>query len=184
MFKKIKSFFVKKKSSQIEWCDIEYFDEIWKERLKVMTKYIPDNVSLMDLGCGPMWVKEFVKLNKYYPVDYKKRDDDTIVCDFNKFEFPEKNVDFAFVGGCLEYVKEFEWFIKKISKYANSCVISYCCIEQIPDTLNRRSLAWVNDLSKKEIISLFQKHGFDLIVEDNYLEFNSIFLFTRFNKKA
>jgi hypothetical protein len=182
MLKKIKNIvspLFKKINTKKEWKQIEYFEDSWKNRLRVMVKYIPNDITIMDLGCGPMWLKEFVKYKKYYPVDYKKRGDETIVCDFNKKEFPAHHADYAFVGGCLEYVMDHKWFINQISLHVENCVISYCCIDHLTNVDTRRENAWVNDLSKAEIIEEFKNNGMILIKEDMYLDFNTIFVFTK-----
>ncbi len=179
--RKVASFVRKKIKSRPKWEKLEYFDESWKNRMKVMVKFIPDNVSVIDLGCGPMWLKQFLKIRKYYPVDYKKRAEDTIVCDFNKHEFPGLKADFAFVGGCLEYIKDYQWFVKQIAANVNSCVISYCAVELVPDLATRHKYAWVNNLSRNNIIDLFEKNGMSLKGEDKYLNTNLIFMFSKNN---
>ena len=74
----------------------------------------------------------------YYAVDYKKRGEKSIVCDFNKYEFPIIKVDLCFVSGCLEYIEDYKWFIKEISKISNACVISYCTIENFQTLLKEK----------------------------------------------
>jgi len=179
MFTKIKSLFTKQPAAlQKDWKNIEYFDESWKNRLKEMATYIPANTTVLDLGCGPMWIKEFITHKKYYPVDYKKRSDDTIICDFNKHEFPDLNVDYTVVSGCLEYVEDYKWFIKQISVHSGACVISYCCTDVIKDINARKGLAWVNHLSKEQLIACFAEYGMSLASENNNIKGNFIFLFT------
>ena len=55
--------------------DIEYFDEVWKERIKIMCLLIAnDEKIVIDIGCGKMRLKEFLlKDVKYIGVDYKDR---------------------------------------------------------------------------------------------------------------
>jgi len=178
-FMNFRKIFSKKGANNKTWKDIENFDESWKNRMKAMVKYIPDNVSILDLGCGPMWLKEFLKCNEYYPVDYKIRGNDTIICDFNNKEFPDIQTDYAFVAGCLEYVIDYDWFISQISKHTNYCVLSYCCTDQISDSETRRGLKWVNNLSKHQIVKIFDKNNMKLTSEDNYLIYNTIFKFSK-----
>ena len=76
-------------NKKINWKDIEYFDDKWKLRIDKMSKYIERNDSVMDLGCGKMWLKKHLhETNLYIPVDYKNRGEGTIICEFNKNEFP------------------------------------------------------------------------------------------------
>ncbi len=180
MFKKIKSFLKVDK----DWKDIEYFHDQWKERIAFMAQYIPEGSSVMDLGCGQRWLIHYLPANcTYYPVDYNKRSDDTIVANFNKKEFPEISADTIFISGSLEYIHDYEWFISSACKNSKRIIISYCTTEDFPDLQERRSLAWVNQLSKPAIISLFKKENFLLTIFGQTETKNSIFVFDINEKK-
>ncbi len=145
-----------------------------------MATYIDPKTRVLDLGCGKMWLSEVLPKDCIYvPVDYVKRSDKTLVFDFNKYEFPGIPVDVAFVSGCLEYVEDFGWFIGEISKYSQTCIVSYCLLEQFPDIRVRRELAWVNNLDKLQLINLFVESGFKIIKEDITQTNNSIFIFKK-----
>jgi hypothetical protein len=161
------------------WRDIEYFDPSWKRRIKEMAAYIPLGSSVLDLGCGKMWLRQYIPTSPYYPVDYKDRGPGTLVCDFNLGQFPVQNTDVAFASGALEYVGDLHWFISCISKYCNQCVISYCVLEDYPDLLFRRKQAWLNNYSRKEIIQLFIDAGFRLDAENQNINKNRIFYFVK-----
>lgn len=74
----------------------------------------PQAKSVMDLGCGEMKLREYLAPEiKYIPVDYVKRSEETLVCDFNKHQFSHKNgrhcvlqwslrIYRKYVGVCLE----------------------------------------------------------------------------------
>jgi hypothetical protein len=163
------------------WKTREYFDEVWKLRIKQMAENIPVGSSVMDLGCGKEWLKEFLPSQcTYNGSDYTPRSPSTIVCDFNKFEFPSLQVDVTFVSGCLEYVINYEWFINQISvSTANRCILSYCAIEYFPDTKKRVERNWVNNLTGIEIIELFQKNNFVLLNQTLTETNNLILIFER-----
>lgn len=157
MFKKI----FKSKAS---WKNIEYFNPEWKERIKTMSELLPPGTnSIADLGCGLMWLKEFISKDiKYIGVDYTSRDGETIICDFNKKQFPNLTTDIAFVSGCLEYVNDATWFVKKIAENARGCIISYCVFEEFNDQKFRDQRTWVNSFTEQEIVNLFTMEGFVL----------------------
>jgi len=163
------------------WKDIEYFDDAWKKRIKLMATFIPDNKTITDLGCGKMWLKEYIndKNIKYIPVDYKNRGNNTIICDFNKHEFPTNESDIAFVSGCLEYVIDPEWFVNKISENNKLCIISYCTTDHYNNMTIRKANAWKNNLSKNELINLFRKSKMLLINETITNTKNTIFIFKK-----
>jgi hypothetical protein len=168
---------------QKKWKDIEYFDEQWKERIYKMSKYLNSHDSIIDLGCGQMWLKDYIsESNQYYPIDYKKRQEKCGIYDFNKGEFPPQIVDVAFVSGVLEYIENPKWFIAEISKHASKCIISYCSIDYFPNIMQRLSFGWVNNLTLLDIISLFEKQGMSLIDQQLSKQSNSIFFFQKQNE--
>ena len=56
IFNKLNLFFKKEK----KWQDIEYFDDKWKERIEQMARFIKNGSTVIDFGCGPMWLKEYL----------------------------------------------------------------------------------------------------------------------------
>ncbi len=161
------------------WKHIEYFDPSWLKRVEKMAAYIASGASVLDLGCGKMWLRQYLKDNAYYPVDYTDRGQGTIVCDFNKKQFPAQHADVGFVSGTLEYVADAEWFISSIAKNCSQCVISYCPREDYPDLDFRRKQAWVNDYSRDDIIAMFYEAGFRLESESLAIPRNRIFNFLK-----
>lgn len=146
-----------------QWRDIEYFDESWKIRIRAMSELIEEEKEVMDLGCGKMWLKGYLSDDvKYSGCDYVKRDDDTIVCDFNQGQFPVNAVELIFVSGCLEYVENVEWFVESISKHCSSLIISYCTVELNPDINARKSLGWKNHLTLQQLLEILLSNGFAL----------------------
>jgi coenzyme F420-reducing hydrogenase beta subunit len=141
----------------------------WERRIVEMTRYLENaDRSVLDCGSGNMFLKKVLKDGvKYYPVDYKKRFDETIVCDFNRKEFPDIDVDVIFLSGILEYINDPKWFLAESADRAKKIVLSYNPLDILPDIALRRSAAWVNDLSKDEIITILHSLGFLLTHWDN-----------------
>ena len=152
------------KGENVTWQDIERFNPSWSLRIQSMAGAIVDSDrKVVDLGCGPMWLKEVLPPGiKYIGVDYKSRGPDTIVCDFNAFQFPEMDADVFFVSGCLEYVEDYEWFIERIATKGRKCIISYCCAGNTPEKKYRAKNAWVNHLSHENIVSIFNANEMTL----------------------
>jgi len=150
------------------WSSIEYFSKKWKNRIKKMSAHIDPNCSVIDLGCGPMWLKRYLPQSvTYYPVDYTYRGADCIVQDFNQYQYPGVNADTAFVSGCLEYINDPSWFVSEICRNQSKCILSYCTTEHFPGTAARKRKAWVNSLSEAQVINLFNEFGFDLKEKTN-----------------
>lgn len=168
-----------KAAAQVRWKDIEYFDDTWKQRVRQMAAYIPANATVMDLGCGRGALREIIAPANYTGVDYRERGENTVVCDFNKREFPDLRRDVAFVSGCLEYIEDVPWFVAQICDRTNMCVLSYCTLETHGDLMGRRKAGWVNDLTADEIKREFAQHHFSLSAEDATPTRNAIFVFQR-----
>lgn len=164
--KKLAGNFLKlfKNEKKAEWKDIEYFNEAWKVRIEEMSEYIEEKDKIIDLGCGEMWLKEYLNnTNQYFPVDYKDRGEGTLVCDFNEYEYPDVKANIAFVSGCLEYINDYHWFVKQISINQTKCILSYCTREEFPDIKDRERRTWVNHLAKDDVIKLFLDNNFNLV---------------------
>ena len=65
----------------------------WEKRAQAMVKLIPKNVgSILDIGCGECLLKKYLPREiKYYGLDYRKRNDETIVCNINEEKIPVIN---------------------------------------------------------------------------------------------
>ncbi len=163
------------------WSSFEYFNPKWKKRIYVMAQYInKSEKSVLDLGCGEMWLKSFLEANvEYFGCDYIQRDSTTIVCDFNKHEFPSLRVDICFISGLLEYLVDLEWFFEKVSQTSKSIIISYCTIEYYSNIKLREKRGWKNHLSSFELILLITNKGYILTETNNKIKRNKIFKFEK-----
>jgi hypothetical protein len=146
-----------------------------------MSAFIPgDTTSIMDLGCGKMWLKEFLPADcLYLGVDYKSRDEKTLVFDLNSHQFPVLIADVIFASGIIEYINDYRWLIEKIASSGKLAIVSYCTTDFFPNPVQRRRLNWVNDLSETEIIQLFSKNGMKLKAQTKTSTDNSIFVFEK-----
>lgn len=161
-----------------EWEGIENFSDWWEERSFIMSKYImPECKSLLDLGCGKMHIRRFINDQiKYYGCDYKKRDEETIVCDLAKGEFPSIHVDTIFMAGVLEYLSNYHEVLKKCSSHCTQFLLGYSTLEALP----RGADVHVNHLGRQELIDEMLQNGFELVNTDRF-RINEIFNFKRIN---
>lgn len=146
----------------------DYFNRSWSNRIKEMSVHITPNESVLDLGCGLMELKKYLNGNVYYPVDYIARNSEVLIYDFNRKQFPKINADVSFVSGVLEYVFDYEWFIKQIITHSNKCIISYSITDIYNDNELRNLNMWNNHLSRSELINLFLQNGWKLKKEFSY----------------
>jgi hypothetical protein len=161
------------------WEELEYFDESWKKRIKVMASFIAPGESVIDLGCGKMWLKPLLKNNTYWPVDYRRRDEKTVLANFNRHQYPDIRADVAFLSGTLEYIEDYEWFVRQVSSRSSRCIVSYCTTEYHPDLKVRIRKAWKSHLSRSTLVRLFARNGMHLDAESTAVAGNPIFVFSR-----
>jgi hypothetical protein len=164
-----------------QWKDFEYFDTAWMERIRLMAGYIPvETGSVIDIGCGKMWLKKFIPVScMYYGVDYIYRGESSHIYDLNKHEFPDDTFDIAFVSGCLEYINDYEWLIKRIALQSSKCIISYCTFDLFNGIPERTTLGWVNHLTETELTGIFSSHDMLLTSKDKTTTSNSIYVFSK-----
>lgn len=74
--------------------------EKWNPRMKRIYDLVSSELtdgrlrSVMDLGAGQMYLKTLLPQEvSYLPVDYVRRCLETVVCDFNRYEFPDSEAD-------------------------------------------------------------------------------------------
>jgi len=161
------------------WEDLEYFDESWRKRIEEMARFIAPGESIIDLGCGKMWLKSLLKDNVYHGVDYTQRSENTVVANFNRHEYPDILADVAFVSGTLEYVEDYEWFVGQVCSRSKRCIVSYCTLECYPALKTRRRKAWKSHLSRSALVELFTKNGMELDEESAAISLNPIFVFSK-----
>lgn len=136
----------------------------WDElipRQEIMAKFIGrDDRSVLDLGAGQMFLKTILPPKvTYYPVDYFKRFENTLVSDFTKYQFPNIYTDVAFCSGVLEYIADYRWFIKEVCQHCRKIIISYATTDRYPHIETRRKYGWGNDLTEEDIIIQFAMYG-------------------------
>ena len=159
---------------QNRWQEIENFQPSWERRTKAMIELITlkDYQCFLDFGCGEEKAKKYLNEGvSYVGIDYKMRNEETVLVDFNHDKFPnldsilrEKNRAVFFLSGLLEYIIDYEKFINELCnaacKYDSQIIISYCTVEHINSMRRRKELAWVNHLTLKQIMDLFGLNGF------------------------
>lgn len=162
------------------WEQVERFDPEWKRRIERMSSFIDtEDRSVVDVGCGPMWLREYLPPNtKYTGIDYKHRGSDMIVCDLNSQETPKIQSDVWFISGCLEYLDDPDGFISCAANHSKKCIISYCAMENFPLLPERMKRGWRNHLQSEHIKSIFIKNKMNLVHFEVLPSLNTFFVFS------
>lgn len=145
----------------IDW-DLMHF------RVEMFSKWITEDIkSVVDYGAGKMFLKQYLNADvKYFPVDYIRRNEQTILCDLNSGIFPEMQTDAAICSGVLEFIYTAEQLLKHVCIHTNKMIIlSYLGTDNFADIDGRRASAYVSDFSEQDIVNLMNDNGFNLIKE-------------------
>ena len=150
---------LRKYESFNEWENVEFFGD-WSDRSQKLSEFISDDcTSILDVGCGEMHIRKYLKKGiKYYGCDYKKREEDTLVCDLSIGEFPDVDVCTCFMAGVLEYLQNWKDVLKNMSLHCDQIIMSYSTSEEA----EVRDARWVNNISEMELIRFLESCGFQL----------------------
>lgn len=74
-----------KQSDVQRWTNPESLYADWEDRTNLMAQWIPDEVSVMEFGCGNMALKKYLPQGVFYtPSDIVLRNQETLVIDLNQ----------------------------------------------------------------------------------------------------
>jgi hypothetical protein len=136
----------------------------WDGRNILIVRHIPPNATVLDLGAGAQTIRTHLPPGcRYVPCDIVRSSPDCIVCDFNRGIYPplDRAYDFTICSGVLEYLREPLEFLRRISAYSPSFILSYQPAEADgSDKLGRLSDGFVNHLRKEELESLLEQAGY------------------------
>lgn len=173
-------------ADEITWLDLDEGAN-WtgmRIRTKQLSKWIDEKTkSIVDYAAGEMFIKTMISPEvEYYPIDYIKRTDETILCDLNKDSFPNINADVAIVGGILELLTTTEKLVKHICETTKLRIVtSYITLEKFSDISGRRDSAYITDYTEKQFVELFEQNGFILREKEisDYHNVETLFMFER-----
>lgn len=127
--------------------------------------------SVVDLGAGGMGLRKYLLPDvSYYPVDFKSRCNETIVCDFNKYQFPNVKADVYVLCAMLYYIDDPKWLIEKCASFSSRKIIIALHnkrLDSLPEVMKTSGLR--NYLYFDEIEEILYPYGFsaysDIVIE-------------------
>ena len=121
--------------------------------------------SVIDLGCRQNKpAKKFCPSGvKYYPVDYKKFDDEIVVCDFNLEEFPNLKANTVLCAFTAEYVAQLKKFLENMTQAAQKQILMICrpADKEIHATY-RWEHPFLTDFTEKFLVETLEQNHFKL----------------------
>lgn len=141
--------------------------EMMNQRTQLLAKWnwIPKEIkSVADYGCGHRFMEKLIPNGAvYYPIDYMDRGSDTIICDFNKQEYPNVETDLSVCLGVLLYIEPARNLIEHICSHTKERIVfSFVAWEDFPRIDARRKSGVIQDYSRKDIIDMFGEYGFKM----------------------
>lgn len=149
--------------------------------------WIPDNINTVaDYSAGEnLILRDFLPSTvKYYPIDYRDRGENTIVCDFNKGQFPDV---YSELSACfaLMYTEPADAFVAHICEHtAYTVIVSEITIEGFPDIGARRRSGMCNDFTEQQIVDMFTLHQYEMTDRKYDTAGNSTMTFFLFKKSG
>lgn len=143
---------------------------------KIMARFIDfEKISaVLDLGACIEILEKFLPEGvRYIPVDYEKFTENTILCDFNRYEFPtpERITQFGgydphftaiVCGGAIQYVSDWKWFLRTAYQNCRCLIIHHGDFRYINRDFRMDHWMRNNALFNHEIILYAEKIGFQL----------------------
>ena len=150
------------------WANINNFPDAWNERVDVMgrvlNEYFNTNITLLDVGCGRMYLKSVLSQNTSYTgLDVVERGGGAIVADLNDFSEWEKlgEYDVIFCSGSLEYLNDLEGFFRGVSGQCKYLFFSFSILGE-QSMLERRRMGWRSHYSRDEVKVLLRESGYEI----------------------
>jgi hypothetical protein len=136
----------------------------WDKRNRVIAGFITANSSVLDLGAGARFLKNYLKEGcSYQPCDVVVSAPDVIYCDFNSGVYPDlaNKYDYVVCSGVFEYIRDPICFLLKIRAYGHKIILSYCVAEKGDSIIERLANGWVNHFEEDQLFELFSKADMD-----------------------
>jgi Methyltransferase domain len=139
------------------WSALDSLATQWDGRAAMAADWIPDQVRVLDLGCGAMTLGSLLKPGcTYFPADVVERREGCFVADLNRQEFPAGSYDWVSFLGVLEYIHDMNWALQKAREAAPNLLVTYCT-HVGGDVSVRRGMGWVNDLNRAEFEAVLMR---------------------------
>ena len=138
-------------------------------KYNVVSKMIPEKcTTVIDLGAASGMLENYLNKNvTFIPVDYMKIRDDEVICDFNKYEFPDIDEDkkncCIVMCGIIQAVKDWKWLLRKSGESADTIIISHNDIVRVNRDFRREKLTWNNAVFNHQIILEMKKIGYEMV---------------------
>jgi len=150
---------------EVYWKDLEHTTEWGKHegRVERIAGLLPKDIaSVADYGEGKGGIRKYLDASvTYYPLDYVRRSEETILCDFDKDQLPDIRTEVTICTATLVFLEKPERLIRHLCTHTERfIVISYVTTDKFPDVDGRRASGYRSDYSEEDIVKMFRAEGF------------------------
>ena len=143
------------------------FGKSWDQRDQLIAGWVPQGLSIADIGCGDMSAEKVLNPSAYLPIDRLARDERTRVVDLNGSgsEIPPDwlaNVELVLLLGVLEYLREPKRLLAQLASQSKRMIISYNVFEKRSHFRQTNPDPWKSSLSDDDLRQVFATHGYDV----------------------
>ena len=130
----------------------------WSSRWEFVKNYIPDDISIVDFGCGNREVLDYIKPAKYVGID--RCADADIVADLDQPLHLNEQFDLGLLLGVLEYLEDPRRTLNNIVGYAESFIVVTLAAKKKPEWRQAFDIDSIDQLLCKFFSTVeHHKHG-------------------------
>ncbi len=150
------------KMYEVEGVRDDLANPVWEHRARVISRWIPEGAYVLDMGCGNMLIEKHLKNPAgYIPCDIAKRDERTIVCDFDKFEYPPaQSENMILCLGVVNYLQHQKELIEHLCSRGKSFLFTFKPRELVAAKVEKG--LYPEAISFKEACDIVTTKGYDL----------------------
>jgi SAM-dependent methyltransferase len=97
----------------------------WSKRNERISKFIKDDSSILDLGCGSKDLLRYTSPKDYTGIDYKQPLADYEINFNTDFELPKGSWNYIVASGLLEYLFDIDNFFSKVKNKSDSYIFTF-----------------------------------------------------------
>jgi FkbM family methyltransferase len=135
-------------------------------RAGLAAQHLPRGGSVLDLGCGLMFLRDHLGPNStYIPLDLMARGPRCLVADLNQGHYPKGRVDAVAMLHLLEYIHDPKALLSWARTVTGRLVLSYVPVERLGGN-ERRAAGFFNDLTVHALAGLLAECGWTQVTRD------------------
>lgn len=120
----------------------------WSDRFLFLEKYIPNNMSIVDFGCGNKQILDYCSPIEYLGIDIT--DDADLKIDLNKPFDLDKNFNLGLILGLLEHIDDPEFTLQNCIRYADAFIVL--------TSSAKMKAEWKHSFDRSKIENLLKKY--------------------------